>query len=50
MTAYIIYYVSYDRNSGYPTRREPHGYGVIVIVVGVTTYQGEWESHSQGEG
>jgi hypothetical protein len=30
--------------------REPYGDGVLVVVVGVTTHQGAWESHAQGEG
>jgi hypothetical protein len=28
------------RNAGYPTGREAYGYGVLVVVVGVTTHQG----------
>ena len=31
-----------------PKGRESQGNGVTVVVVGVTTYQGEWESHLQG--
>jgi hypothetical protein len=38
------------RNTGWPTGREPYGHGVPIVVVGVTTYQGERESRSQGEG
>ena len=30
--------------------RESQGYGVLVVVVGVTSHQGERESRSQGEG
>jgi hypothetical protein len=33
-----------------PTRREPHGNGVPILVVGVTTYQGRREDRLQGEG
>jgi hypothetical protein len=38
------------RNTGWPKGREPYGHGVPIVVVGVTTYQGERESRSQGEG
>src|SRR5437870_1876536 len=33
------------RNAGYPTGREAHGYEVPVILVGVTTYQGDRQVH-----
>ena len=42
--------VSYDRNSGWPTGRESYGHGVLIVVDGVTSIQGERESHLQGEG
>ncbi len=32
------------------TGREPYGDGGLVVVVGVTSHQGDWESQSQGEG
>jgi len=35
---------------GSPTGREPYGDGGLVVVVGVTSHQGDWESQSQGEG
>ncbi len=35
---------------GSPTGREPQGDAVPVVVAGVTTGQGAWESHAQGEG
>ena len=35
---------------GSPTARESHGDGGLVVVVGVTSHQGDWESQSQGEG
>ena len=31
---------------GIPSRREPHGDGVTVVVAGVTTCQEDWESQS----
>ncbi len=42
--------VSCDRNSGLPTSREAHGNGVSIVLVGVTPYQGAWESQVQGKG
>jgi len=39
-----------DRNSGLPTRGNPHGNGASVVLVGVTPYQGAWESQAQGKG
>jgi hypothetical protein len=41
-------YVQRKGNSGWPTGREPHGHGVSVVVVGVTTGQGVRESRSTG--
>ena len=38
-----------ERNSGWPTGREPYGHGVPVVVAGVTTCQGGRESRLQGE-
>ncbi len=40
--------VSYDRNSGLPTGRESYGNGVTIVIVEVTSYQGERESRLQG--
>ena len=37
------------RNAGWPTGRESYGHGILVVVDGVTTIQGERESRSQGE-
>jgi hypothetical protein len=37
-------------NAGSPTGREPHGGGVPIVVVGVTSHQGGRESRPQGEG
>jgi hypothetical protein len=42
--------VSLDRNSGSPTRGNPHGDGAFRVLVGVTPYQGTWESQAQGKG
>ena len=39
----------YDRNTGWPKCREAYGYGAMVVVGGVTTTHGDWESQSQGE-
>ncbi|GAC1520259.1 MAG: hypothetical protein NVS2B16_27230 [Chloroflexota bacterium] len=40
-----------DRGTaGWPTAREGQGHRVLVVVVGVTPYQGNRESRSQGEG
>jgi hypothetical protein len=43
-------HVSFDRNSGSPTSREAQGDGASIVPVGVTPYQGAWESQVQGEG
>ncbi len=40
---------STERNMGSPTGRESYGDGVVIVIDGATTIQGEWESHSQGE-
>ena len=42
--------VQLDRNSGLPKSRETHGNGVPIVPVGVTPYQGTWESQVQEEG
>jgi hypothetical protein len=42
--------VQLDRNSGWPTSRKAHGHGVLIVLMGVTTHQGAWESQAQGEG
>ena len=34
---------------GWPKGREPQGDGVVIVVVRVTSHQGERESRSQGE-
>lgn len=38
------------RNTGLPTGRESYGNGATVVVVGVTSHLGGWESQPQGEG
>ncbi len=43
-------HVRLDRNSGLPTRGDPHGNGASIVLVGVTPYQGAWESQVQGKG
>ena len=43
-------HVQLDRNSGLPTGRKAHGNGASVVLVGVTPYQGAWESQVQGKG
>jgi hypothetical protein len=35
---------------GLPTRGTPHGNGASIVLVGVTPYQGAWESQVQGKG
>ena len=42
--------VQLDRNSGSPTRGNPHGDGASIVLVGVTTHQGVRENLTQGEG
>lgn len=42
--------VTYDRTAGSPTGREPYGDGDPIVVGGVTTTHGGWESQLQGEG
>src|SRR5919198_71592 len=37
-------YVQRKRNTGWPTGREPYGYGGVVVVVGVTPDRGGRES------
>jgi hypothetical protein len=36
--------------TGSPKGREPYGDGAPIVLVGVTTDQGGWESQPQGEG
>ena len=36
-----VYYVRDIRNSGWPTGRESYGHAVLVVVVGVTSHQGD---------
>jgi hypothetical protein len=43
-------HVRLDRNSGLPTGREAQGNGAFIVPVGVTPYQGAWESQVQEEG
>jgi hypothetical protein len=43
-------HVRLDRNSGWPTGRKAQGHGASIVLVGVTTYQGAWESQAQGKG
>ena len=38
-----------ERNSGWPTGREPYGHGGSVVVAGVTPCHGGRESRLQGE-
>lgn len=42
--------VTYDCTAGSPTGREAYGDGDSIVVGGVTTTQGDWESQSQGKG
>jgi hypothetical protein len=42
-------HVAYERNVGSPTAREGQGDGIAVVVVGVTSPQGDREDRSQGE-
>ena len=44
------YYVSHDCTAESPTGREPYGDGGSIVVGGVTTTQGGWESQPQGKG
>jgi hypothetical protein len=43
-------HVRLDRNSGLPTGPEAQGNGAFIVPVGVTPYQGAWESQVQEEG
>ncbi len=40
-TPTLVYGVSFVRNAGWPTGRESYGYGVPILVVGVTPHQGD---------
>ena len=42
--------VNHDCTAGSPTGREPYGDGDSIVVGGVTSTQGGWESQPQGEG
>ena len=44
------YHVNHDCTAGSPTGREPYGDGDSIVVGGVTSTQGGWESQPQGEG
>ena len=46
---YNSLYVSHERNAGWPSLREQKGYGMVVVLVGVTPDQGVGESSTQGE-
>jgi hypothetical protein len=48
--AYVTLGRTTGTNVGSPAGREPHGDGVPIVVVGVTTHQGGRESRLQGEG
>jgi len=48
--AYVTLRRTTGTNAGLPVGREPHGYGVPIVVVGVATHQGGRESRPQGEG
>jgi hypothetical protein len=39
-----------SENVGNATGRESYAFGTPVVVTGVTTRQGAWESHVQGKG
>jgi hypothetical protein len=39
-----------SENAGNATGRESYAFGTPVVVTGVTTRLGTWESHVQGEG
>ena len=38
------------RTTGWPSAGDRHGHGVPIVVVGVTSHQGDQESWSQGKG
>jgi len=42
-----VYHV---RNAGWPTGREPHGHGASIVVVGVTSYQGDGNAEYRAKG
>jgi len=44
------YYVTHDCTTGSPMGREPYGDGNSIVVGGVTSTQGGWESQPQGKG
>ena len=47
--AYVVLGRMTGTNAGSPAGREPHGDGVPIVVVGVTTHQGGRESRPQGD-
>jgi hypothetical protein len=48
--AYVTLGRTTGTNAGSPTGREPHGHGVLIVVVELTIHQGGRESRPQGEG
>ena len=44
------YHVTHDCRTGSPTGCEPYGDGNSIVVGGVTSTQGGWESQPQGKG
>ena len=44
-----VYDVQSIQNTGWPTGGDAYGHGVLVVVDGVTSIQGDRESRSQGE-
>jgi len=44
------YHVNHDRTAGSPKGCEPYGDGNSIVVGGVTTTHGGWESQPQGKG
>ena len=44
------YDVQKERTTGSPKGREPYGDTAPIVLDGVTTDQGGWESQPQGEG
>ena len=43
------YYVSIVRNMGLPKSRERYGNGVLIVLVGVTSYQGDGKADHRGK-
>ncbi len=44
------YHVTHNCTAGSPKGRESYGDGNSIVVGGVTSTQGSWESQLQGEG